>query len=159
MKFNRVSWFLSMLALIVAFHGHVFGQRAAEDSVVTWNNVAMEAARNHNARGCLGRNPLADFLYWRIPEQPVVLPAELRGAFISDPTAYSPDIFSLVSQDASCLLETKLLLILQRAHARYLAKPLVKTGGAHACLPCEAIDAKRLAKMLPEPHDGGGNPL
>ena len=56
-------------------------------------------------------------------------------------------------------METTLLLILQWAHARYLAKPLMKTGGAHACLPCEVIDAKRLAKMLPEPHDGGGNPL
>jgi hypothetical protein len=46
MKFNRISWFLSMLTLIVAFHGHIFGQQASEDSVVTWNNVAMEAARN-----------------------------------------------------------------------------------------------------------------
>jgi len=66
---------------------------------------------------------------------------------------------SFASQEYSCLLETTLLLILQRAHARYLAKPLMKTGGAHACLPCEAIDANRLAKMRPEPHDGRGNPL
>jgi hypothetical protein len=59
MKFNKISWFLSMLALIVAIHGHFFGQQASEDSVVTWNNVAMEADRNHNARGLLMVRTLA----------------------------------------------------------------------------------------------------
>jgi len=53
MKFNRVSRFLLTFASIVAIHGHIFGQQAAKGSVVTWNNVAMEAARNHNARGLL----------------------------------------------------------------------------------------------------------
>src|SRR5215470_2581697 len=117
--------------------------------------------RTHRRRssGASGRNPLADFLDWRTPKQPGVLTAELRRACIADTTAHGSDISSLVSQDASCLLETKLLLILQRAHARYLAKPLVKTRGAHACLPCEVIDSKRLVKVPPEPHDGSGNPL
>ena len=46
MKFKRISSFLSMLTLMVAIHGYFFGQQASEDSVVTWNNVAMEAARN-----------------------------------------------------------------------------------------------------------------
>ena len=59
-------------------------------------------------------NSPADFAYRRSPEQPAVLAAELRRACIAGPTAHGSDIFSLVSQDASCLLETKLLLILQR---------------------------------------------
>ena len=75
--------------------------------------------------------PVADFTYRRIPEQPAVLAAELRGAFIADTTAYGSDIFSVVSQDAPGFLETKLLLILQRTHACYLAEPLMKTGRAH----------------------------
>src|SRR5262249_29717465 len=101
----------------------------------------------------------ADFAHWRIPEQPAVLPAELRAAFVAYATADDSDIFSLVPQDASCLLETKLFLILQRAHARYLAEPLMKTGGAHPRPPREVVDTKRLAKVFPEPHDSCGNPL
>src|SRR5215470_19290039 len=117
--------------------------------------------RTHRRRssGASGRNPLADFLDWRTPKQPGVLTAELRRACIADTTAHGSDISSLVSQDASCLLETKLLLILQRAHARYLAKPLVKTGGAHPCPPREVVDTKRLAKVFPEPHDSCGDTL
>jgi len=56
-------------------------------------------------------------------------------------------------------MKTKLLLILQRTHARYAAKPLMKTGGAHACLPCQVIDSKRLAKVVPQPPDGDCNLL
>lgn len=59
MKFNRVTRFLSILAFIVAIHGHTFGQRAPEDTVVIWNSVAMETARNHNARGLLMVRTLA----------------------------------------------------------------------------------------------------
>src|SRR5262249_55895513 len=97
----------------------------------------------------LGRISLADFAHRRSPEQPAVLAAELRRACIANATAYGSDISSLVSQDASCLLETKLLLVLQWAHAGYLAKPLMKTGGAHTCLPRKVIDSKRLVKVPP----------
>src|SRR5262252_5011106 len=76
--------------------------------------------------------PVADFTYRRIPEQPAVLAAELRRAFIADTAAYGSDIFSFVSQNAPRFLEAKLLLILQRTHAGDAAEPLMKTGNAHA---------------------------
>src|SRR5262249_37850669 len=101
--------------------------------------------------------PVADFTHRRIPEQPAVLAAELRGAFIADTTAYGSDIFSVVSQDAPGFLKTKLLLILQRTHARDLAEPLMKTGRAHTCPSGQVLDSERLAKMLPQPHDRDPN--
>ena len=48
-----------------------------------------------------------------------------------DATAYRSNIFWFVSQDASCLLKTKLLLILQRTHARYAAKTPAEVGSSN----------------------------
>src|SRR5215471_3085611 len=101
----------------------------------------------------------ADVAYRRIPEEAAVLPAELRGAFVADPTADGSDIFSFVSQDAPRFLKTKLLLILQWAHPRYVAEPLMKAGRAHPRPSGQVVGSKRLAKMLPQPCDGDANAM
>ena len=121
-KMGRGSHY-AFLACFVDRQGPIIGPRVRTRSK-PFRGFPCAFQNSKRAVGaCLGRIPLADFAYRRSSEQPAVLPAELRRACISDPTAYGSDIVSLVSQDASCLLETKLLLILQRAHARYLAKP------------------------------------
>src|SRR5215472_3953957 len=100
-----------------------------------------------------------DFANRRFPEQPAVLAAELRGAFIADATAYRSDVRSFVSQNAPRLLKPQLLLILKRTHAGYAAEPLTKTGTAHPRLSGQIIDSKRLAKMLRQPDDRDVNAL
>jgi len=59
MKVNSVLRLLLVLVLVIEISGHVFGQQAAEASVVTWNNVAIDEARSNNARGLLMVRELA----------------------------------------------------------------------------------------------------
>ena len=61
---------------------------------------------------------------------------------MADATAYRLDISTFVSQDAASFLKTKLLLILHRAHARDIPKPLMKAGRAHAHTSGEILDSK-----------------
>jgi len=44
MKLNNVLRLLLVLALVIETCGHALGQEAVENTVVTWNNVAMDEA-------------------------------------------------------------------------------------------------------------------
>jgi len=59
MKLNSVLRLWLVLVLLIVIGGHALAQQAAESSVLTWNKVAIEEARNNNARGLLMVRELA----------------------------------------------------------------------------------------------------
>jgi hypothetical protein len=59
MKWKSVFWSFLVLLLFVASQRDSFGQQNADNTVVSWNNLAMQSARNNNARGLLMLRALA----------------------------------------------------------------------------------------------------
>src|SRR5215467_15712952 len=58
MKLSSVLRLLLMFVLVAAFGGRAVAQ-APDDTVLTWNKVAIESARKNNARGLLMVRALA----------------------------------------------------------------------------------------------------
>jgi len=58
MKLRSVSRLLSMVLFVAAIEWRAVAQ-VPDDSVLTWNKIAMESARNSNARGLLMVRSLA----------------------------------------------------------------------------------------------------
>jgi hypothetical protein len=67
----------------------------------------------------------------RRAEQATVLATELRRAFVPNAPAGAACIEILVQHQLPRFLQTQLLLVLQRAHAREGAKMLPEGCGAH----------------------------
>jgi hypothetical protein len=78
----------------------------------------------------------------------------LRWTFISDTAARGARVELLVQHQLSCLLQTQLLLVLQRAHAREGAEMLPEGRGAHVRAIRQFVPVQRLNEVLLEPGDG-----
>ena len=59
MKSSRALRLLLMFVAVIVINGRVFGQQASEDTVLTWNNVAIRTASANNSRGLLMVRALA----------------------------------------------------------------------------------------------------
>lgn len=59
MKSSTALRLLLMFVAVIVINSHVFGQHASEDTVLTWNNVAIKAAISNNSRGLLMVRTLA----------------------------------------------------------------------------------------------------
>src|SRR4051812_4308687 len=77
--------------------------------------------------------------HWWLSEQPLVLPAELRGVLVADAIPRTPGIQVLTEEQAPGLLEPEVLLELQGAQRGYRLEVMVKGGHAHPQVPGEAL--------------------
>lgn len=59
MKWNSLFRFFLILGLVAVIASSVSAQQASADTVVSWNNLAIESARSNNARGLLMVRALA----------------------------------------------------------------------------------------------------
>src|SRR5215470_10675482 len=59
MKLSKGLGCLLVSVLVIETRGHALGRESFENSVVTWNNVAIDEARSNNARGLLMVRELA----------------------------------------------------------------------------------------------------
>ena len=59
MKLSKGLGCLLVSVLVIETRGHALGHKAVENSVVTWNNMAIDEARSNNARGLLMVRELA----------------------------------------------------------------------------------------------------
>src|SRR2546426_12815575 len=79
---------------------------------------------------------------WK-PELASVLAAELRGAVVAHPVSDGGDVVCPGEQQQARLLETDLLLKLDRAQRGNGVEVAVERGRAHAAGAGEVFDAKR----------------
>src|SRR5215218_10111915 len=82
-----------------------------------------------------------------LSEQPLVLPAELRGVVVAHPVAGTGGIQVLAEHEAPGLLEPELLLELQGSHRRDRLEVVVKARDAHPQLPRQALDPQRPVEL------------
>src|SRR4051794_375287 len=87
-------------------------------------------------------------------EQPLVLPAELRGVVVADAVAGAGGVEVLAEEEAAGFLEAELLLELQGAHRRHRLEMVVESRDAHPELPRQPLDAQRLVEIPAQPFDG-----
>jgi len=97
---------------------------------------------------------MRDIAVRRCAEQAAVLAAELRSAFIPHTRCRATGIEVLVQHQLPCLLQTQLLLVLQRAHARERTEMLPEGRGTHMRAIRQFVAVQRLSEVLLEPGDG-----
>src|SRR6185437_7672041 len=109
---------------------------------------------------CLARMPQGlNVAFGRRTEDPAVLAAELRGAFVADVEGSPRRVQALVEHQALGLAQAQPFLILQRAHRRELAKMVMQTRWAHLHVSGEFGGVQRPDVIRLQPRDRADNPL
>src|ERR1700730_1552705 len=92
-----------------------------------------------------------DISLWRRTEQPTVLATELRHALIAHAHPCNTRVELLVEHQLTCFLQSKLLLVLQRAHPRDFAEVLPEGRWTHVHTGRQLVHAERSVKVELEP--------
>jgi alpha-N-arabinofuranosidase len=87
----------------------------------------------------------------RLPEQPPVLAAELRRARVPHLVGDRLRARRSRQQQAASLLQSQVLLVLDRAHPRDRLEVTVQCRGAHVHMLRERLDLQRLREVLLDP--------
>ena len=87
----------------------------------------------------------------------MVFAAELRGASISDSYSSTGRIQTFSQHQSAGFLQSQPLLELQWAHSGDGFEVVMESRDAHPKLACDALDSKRLVKVLMEALNGLGD--